>query len=214
MNRTHLNPDGEWPPRILIIDDNAQIHRDFEVVLLTEPENSELEADEQRIFGLKPGGKLPRTIYALEHAHSGQEGIELVKKTLVEGGHYQLAFVDIRMPGLDGVETIERIWQIDAKMQMVICTAYADYSQADLIRKLGQTDKLLVLKKPFDSIEVTQLARTLTEKWHLNQQAANKLVQMELLVARRTLKIMDLQRVLAPNSTGPESAFPASPGLT
>jgi CheY-like chemotaxis protein len=77
---------------------------------------------------------------------------------------------------------------------MVICTAYADYSQEDLILKLGQTDKLLVLKKPFDNIEVTQLAMTLTAKWFLARQAALKLEQMELLVSRRTRTILNLQR--------------------
>jgi AraC-like DNA-binding protein len=63
-----------------------------------------------------------------------------------------------------------------------------------LIRKLGQTDKLLVLKKPFDSIEVTQLAITLTAKWFLARQAALKLEQLELLVSKRTRTILNLQR--------------------
>ncbi|HWY30203.1 MAG TPA: response regulator [Candidatus Acidoferrum sp.] len=118
----------------------------------------------------------------------------MVKRGTAEGRFYQLAFVDIRMPGLDGVETIAHIWQIDPRIQMVICTAYADYSQDDLIRKLGQTDKLLVLKKPFDSIEVTQLAITLTAKWFLARQAALKLEQLELLVSKRTRTILNLQR--------------------
>jgi len=62
-----------------------------------------------------------------------------------------------------------------------------------LTRRLGYTDKLLLLKKPFDSIEVTQLARTLTEKWYLARQAALKLEQMELLVAQRTQRLLELQ---------------------
>ncbi len=98
------------------------------------------------------------------------------------------------MPGLDGVATVEQIWLVDPKIQIVICTAYADYSQEDLVQRLGRTDKLLVLKKPFDSIEVTQLARTLTEKWHLARQAALKLEQMELIISQRTRKILELQQ--------------------
>lgn len=191
---TIINSEDIQSPRILIIDDNPRIHRDFELVLLEELENSELDADEQRVYGLKSTAKIPKPAYVLDHAHSGLEGIEKVKQGMVEGRPYQMAFVDIRMPGLDGVETIMQIWQVDPRMQMVICTAYADYSQEDLIRKLGQTDKLLVLKKPFDSIEVTQLARTLTEKWYLARQAALKLEQMELLVSQRTQKILDLQQ--------------------
>ncbi len=70
-------------------------------------------------------------------------------------------------------------------------------SQEDLTRRLGHTDKLLLLKKPFDSIEVTQLARTLTEKWYLAWQAALKLEQMELLVSQRTQKLLELQHAPA-----------------
>jgi CheY-like chemotaxis protein/AraC-like DNA-binding protein len=193
-NTTIPYSEGDPSPRILIIDDNPRIHRDFELVLLEEPENPELDADEQRIYGLKNNTSTKKPVYTLDHAHSGLEGIEKVKRGMAEDLFYQLAFVDIRMPGLDGVETIKRIWEVDPKIQMVICTAYADYSQEDLVKKLGQTDKLLVLKKPFDSIEVTQLARTLTEKWYLARQAAMKLEQMELLVSQRTRKILELQR--------------------
>ena len=187
------NPDDYQEQRILIIDDNPRIHRDFELVLLDESGNSELDADERRLYGLKSGAGAQRPSYCLDHAHSGLEGIDKTRQAVKEGRFYQLAFVDIRMPGIDGVETIERIWQVDPNMQIVICTAYADYSQEDLIRRLGHTDKLLLLKKPFDSIEVTQLARTLTEKWRLARQAALKLEQMELLVSKRTQKILALQ---------------------
>jgi CheY-like chemotaxis protein/AraC-like DNA-binding protein len=187
--------EGNLFPRILIVDDNPQIHRDFEIVLLEEPADTELDIDEQLVFGVKASpNKRKDPSYILDHAYSGMEGIEKVTQSVAKGQPYQLAFVDIRMPGLDGVETIARIWQIDPKIQMIICTAYADYSQEDLVHKLGYTDKLLVLKKPFDSIEVTQLARTLAEKWHLALQSALKLEQMELLVSQRTQKILDFQR--------------------
>ena len=178
------NSENGQLPRILIIDDNPRIHRDFELVLCEESGNSELDSDERRIYGLTIGTNIKKPVYALEHAHSGDEGIEIVKRGLAEKQYYHLAFVDIRMPGLDGVETIARIWQIDPRIQIVICTAYADYSQEDLILKLGQTDKLLVLKKPFDNIEVTQLAMTLTAKWLLARQAALKLEHLELLVSQ------------------------------
>ncbi len=188
-------------PRILVIDDNPSIHRDFELVLLDGLPNPELDADEQRLYGRQAPRAVAKPAYVLEHALSGLEGLEKVRQALAEERPFQLAFVDIRMPGIDGVETIERIWQIDPRIQMVICTAFADYSWDELTRRLGQTDKLLVLKKPFDNIEVTQLASTLTEKWFLARQAALKFEQMELLVAERTRKLLALQqRELAPEA--------------
>ena len=182
------------PPRILIVDDNPRIHRDFEMVLLGEQPDAELEADEQRVYGQRAGPSPWESPCVLEHAQSGLEALEKVKESLAASRFFQVAFVDVRMPHLDGVATIDRMWQLDPKIQMVICTAYADYSREDLVRRLGRTDKLLVLKKPFDSIEVTQLARTLAEKWYLARQAALKLEQLELLVSQRTQKVLDLQQ--------------------
>lgn len=180
-------------PRLLIIDDNPSIHRDFDLVLLDTDQNAALEADEARMFGQASQPAPRKPAYTLDHASSGLDGLARVQQALAEERPYQVAFVDIRMPGIDGVETIQRIWQLDPRLQIVICTAFADYSWADLTRRLGQTDKLLVLKKPFDNIEVTLLASTLTEKWYLARRAALKLEQMELLVARRTQRVLELQ---------------------
>ena len=190
---TSLSLDEPPSARILVIDDNPRIHRDFELVLLEELENPELDTDEERLYGVAVKRGQPRLVYSLDHASSGMEGIGKVNQSLADNRPYQMAFVDIRMPGLDGVETIGQIWQADPNIQIVICTAYADYSQDDLATRLGHTDKLLVLKKPFDNIEVTQLARTLTKKWQLARQAALKLEQMELLVSRRTQRVLELQ---------------------
>jgi CheY-like chemotaxis protein/AraC-like DNA-binding protein len=197
-------------PRILIVDDNPSIHRDFDLVLLDNAADADLEADERQMYGKAAAPAMPKPPYTLDHALSGLEGVEQVKRALVEERPYQLAFVDIRMPGIDGVETIQRIWQTDSRVQVVICTAFADYSWEDLLRRWGPTDKLLVLKKPFDSIEVILLASTLTEKWSLARQATLKQEEMERLIARRTQKLLELQRHDGPGedlpSGGPDGA--------
>ncbi|HVM49176.1 MAG TPA: response regulator [Candidatus Acidoferrum sp.] len=191
-------PDINSSPRILIVDDNPSIHRDFDLVLLESSENAELEADERRLYGRAAKPALLKPPYTVDHALSGLEGVEKVAQALAAERPYQLAFVDIRMPGIDGVETIQRIWEKDPRVQVVICTAFADYSWEDLVRRWGQTDKLLVLKKPFDSIEVILLASTLTEKWSLARQATLKQEEMERLVARRTQRLLELQPREAP----------------
>lgn len=213
----NLSPQPPDAPRILVVDDNPNIHRDFDLVLLDNSVNADLEADERRMYGQQARPEILKPVYTLDHALSGAEGIEKVKQALGEERPYQLAFVDIRMPGIDGVETIQRIWQLDPRIQIVICTAFSDYSWDDLAQRLGQTDKLLVLKKPFDNIEVTLLASTLTEKWFLARQAALKLEQMELLVAQRTQRLLELQRrepqkqqAEPPSAGGPDGPPPGS----
>ena len=80
---------------------------------------------------------------------------------------YALAFVDMRMPqGWDGAKTIEAALAVDP-LQVVVCTAYSDYSWDDLLHRLQGYDRLLILKKPFDNIEVQQMANTLANKWHM-----------------------------------------------
>src|SRR5260221_14774550 len=92
-----------FPPRILIIDDNQSIHRDFELVFHEDERNPELAADALRLYGTAIRPALVKPAYILDHALSGIEGVEKVREGLATGRIYQLAFVDIRMPGIDGV---------------------------------------------------------------------------------------------------------------
>ncbi len=89
-------------------------------------------------------------------------------------------------PGWNGVETIEKIWEKDPSLEVVICTAFSDHSWTDLIKRFGTTDRLLILKKPFDTVEVSQLACSLTEKWYLAKHAKLKIGEMERIVQSRT----------------------------
>lgn len=156
--------------RIIVIDDNPEIYHDF-VKILASSAASTLDRLSTELFGVKTTEfTLPQ--FKIDSATQGQEGVTLIEKAINEKQPYALAFVDIRMPpGWDGIETIKRIWQIDQDIQIVICTAYSDYSWEETISNLGQTDNLLILKKPFDNIAVRQLACALTKKWQLIQDA-------------------------------------------
>ena len=50
------------------------------------------------------------------------------------------------------------IWEEYPDLQVVICTAYSDDAWKEMLRKVGLTDRLIILKKPFEIIEVLQLA--------------------------------------------------------
>lgn len=165
--------------RILIIDDNTSIHADFRKILC--PENSRKASLNKMRAALFDSVEpvVNSTAFELDSAHQGQEGLEMVKKALAEDRPYALAFVDVRMPpGWDGVETIARIWEVNPEVQIVICTAYSDYSWEEMRAKVGQPDSLLVLKKPFDNIEVQQLAHALTKKWSLNFHSRSQMAEL------------------------------------
>ena len=106
------------------------------------------------------------------------------------GQPYAMAFVDMRMPpGWDGVETTLKLWEVEPDLQIVICSAYSDYSWENLIAKIGQSDRLVILKKPFDNVEVLQLSLALTEKWHLLQQSRLQLETLQRAVTERTAEL-------------------------
>jgi len=175
--------------RILIIDDNHAIHDDFRKVLETVGDKSSLDAAEAELFG--EASAAPKTAsFQLESAFQGKEGYEMVQRASQAGRPYAMAFVDMRMPpGWDGLETILNIWKVYPDIQVVICTAYSDYSWAELLEKIGQSDRLVILKKPFDTIEVLQLATAMTEKWRLIQQARVKVGDLERMVGQRTSEL-------------------------
>jgi diguanylate cyclase (GGDEF)-like protein/PAS domain S-box-containing protein len=180
--------------RILIVDDNPAIHEDFRKILGA-PAVSAAEASlddlEAELFDDAPAAPKPAAdAYTIHHAHQGQEALALVETSVACGEAYALAFVDMRMPpGWDGVETISRLWQVDPDIQVVICTAYSDYSWEEIIARLGTCDRLLILKKPFDTVEVCQLARALTEKWQLARHAHLKLAQLKSMVDEHTQEL-------------------------
>jgi PAS domain S-box-containing protein len=176
--------------RILVIDDNVAIHEDLRKILSGEGEvQTELQDDEAFLFDAAP---VVITNFEIDSAYQGEEGLRKVREAIAQGHPYALAFVDVRMPpGWDGVETIAHLREADPNLQAVICTAYSDYSWRDIQRRLGHSDSLLILKKPFDNIEVIQLAHALSRKWLVSRQAEAKMADLDLMVAQRTIELRE-----------------------
>jgi len=183
--------------RILVIDDNPSIHKDFQTILVEEEESTSLSTLRAEVFGDSSSRPADKSVYELDFESQGKEGCEKVEKACAESRPYELAFVDMRMPpGWDGLKTIESIWTIDPNIQVVICTAYSDYSWGEISDRLGKSQNLLILKKPFDSAEVAQLASALTEKWVLAKQASLKTEQLEQMVKERTNALTQANQLL------------------
>lgn len=177
--------------KIIIIDDNEAIHRDF-AKILENHESSDMVDLEASLFDEVASQKTNLQTFNLASAYQGQEGLEKVYQAVEEKQPFAMAFVDMRMPpGWDGLETIQHLWEIDPDLQVVICTAYSDYSWEDLREKLGPTDRFLILKKPFDNAEVQQLAAALTKKWDLTCRARLKMEDLGHMVQERTEQLTE-----------------------
>jgi two-component system, sensor histidine kinase and response regulator len=183
--------------RILVIDDQQSIHDDFRKIIETQHDDQELSAAAAALFDEVEQSDQPEESFEINSAHQGQEGLAMVAQAVRESRPYPLAFVDVRMPpGWDGVETIERIWAVDPEILIVLCTAYSDHTWEDIVRQLGRTDHLLILKKPFDNIEVRQLVMSLTRRWHLARQADITRTELEQMVSERTADLAKRSQAL------------------
>ncbi len=215
------------PYRILVVDDDAALHDVFSLMLSPMPEPPKLANGHEtqtllkRNFPPFPGTASNAVddatlvlaeepvvadfpTFEIDFAFQGQEGLERVRQALAEERPYTMAFVDMRMPpGWDGIETIGHIWKECHDLQIVICTGYTDFSWHDLIRQFGHSDRLLIMKKPFDMTEVRQVAYSLAEKWDLAHQAQSHLQRLQKLVSERTAKLQEtnlsLQRKIIEN---------------
>ncbi len=202
-------PSGEHNRRVLVVDDNRAIHDDFRKILVPEVKMAELGAMERALFGDDVASPRAES-FDLLSAYQGQEALERVKEAAAEGRPFAVAFVDVRMPpGWDGIETIGHLWEVAPDLQVVICTAYSDYSWSDIVARVRYPDQLLILKKPFDNIEVMQLAKALTEKWTLSRQVRHQVETLEEAVAARTAELLKAKEA-ADAANRAKSAFLAN----
>jgi len=169
----------EYNKRILIVDDNESIHNDFRKVLVHEvnEDHADLDELEAELFGAEekeePVTESENVVYEVDsafqgQAFQGQEALKMVDEAAAEGKPYSLIFMDVRMPpGWDGIETIGHIWVKHPYLEMVLCTAYSDYTWDDIVEKLGCTDKLLFLRWNRKFSNALCNYRTFSMRWNL-----------------------------------------------
>lgn len=184
--------------KVLVVDDNQAIHADF-IKILTRPQTPlGLDELERRALGgshTPSAGDIP--VYEIVSAFQGTEALERVKSASSANEHYALAFVDMRMPpGWDGLQTIEQLWSVDPGLQVVICSAYSDYDWDEVLERLKRPDKLLVIKKPFEAVEVLQCANALTGKWNGERKLRKHLASLEETIRDRTASLAAINEQL------------------
>jgi len=163
---------------ILVVDDNLSIHDDFRKIFAgLAPDTSQLDELTAQLFGAAPARQ--KSACQLDFATQGQEALEMVRAALANQRPYSMAFLDVQMPpGWDGIQTLREIWKIAPDLHVVICTAFSNYSIEE-IQSLGRTDQIVVLKKPFDAIEVLQMANVFIEKWQLLNELKERARKLE-----------------------------------
>jgi signal transduction histidine kinase len=184
--------------KVLVIDDMESIRLDFAKILGEPTPPAGLAELEQSLFGTPERGAVaPPVKFELGFASQGLEGLAQAADAAARARPFAMAFVDVRMPpGLDGIETIARLWELDPRLEIVICTAYSDYTWHQMLERLSRPGQFLVLGKPFDSTAVRQMALALTEKWNLARAAEWTRAELDRLVQEQTRALSEANAAL------------------
>ncbi|MDC0254242.1 response regulator [Bacteriovoracales bacterium] len=172
-------------PKVLIVDDDVDVQNTIGDILLPDDDDSDdLQDLKSSLFGNESEEIKEEVVYDISYASQGLEAIGKVMEAKEKGEHFALAFMDVRMPpGIDGIMTAQKLWEIDPDIEIVLCSAYSDYTWDQVVLKLGVTDKLIILKKPFVPEEINQLALSLTKKWtivnNLEEAVRERTIELE-----------------------------------
>ena len=171
--------------RVLIVDDQQEIHDDFREILLAP--HPDAEQDELSSAFLQEDDHSFLPAFELLHARGGEDACARIAAGNERSCPIAVAFIDIRMPpGIDGVETVRRIREIDRNVEIVIMTAYAEQPLSEIVKDMVLLDKLLYIRKPFAREEVQQIALSLVTKWNGERKLARQ--RQELGVSHRRLE--------------------------
>ena len=90
---------------------------------------------------------------------TAQNGVEAIK--MVKSRHYDIIFLDVRLPGIDGVETFERVKEIDPEATVIMMTGY---TEEDLLEKAVSEGAYTCIYKPFDMEKVVGLVERISRE--------------------------------------------------
>lgn len=94
--------------------------------------------------------------YRVASAQDGAEAIEMVKSK-----HYDIIFLDVRLPGMDGVETFEQVKKIDPEATVIMMTGY---TEEELVKKAVNAGAYTCIHKPFDMEQVLALVAEIAKE--------------------------------------------------
>lgn len=152
--------------RVLIIDDEEVVRDNIEDILVPKRHqaNELISSASSILFDdeepeepiLTPVNNSTIPVFSVDKAATGMDGLQMVKDAAAQGRPYAVIFLDMRMPGWDGLETAIEIKNVDAKAEIIIITAFSDKSIEEIFQKVGQN--IGYHCKPYASEEILQLA--------------------------------------------------------
>lgn len=207
-------------PRILIAGDNISVHADFKTVLAHATTAGATQSPADRgLFSRAGAVVVDQVLFRVESSNQGEDALTMVREAVAQGDPFALALVDLRVsPEGDGFKALEQLWEASPELQIVLCTERPDFSWEQIFERFGCRDNLLILKRPFEAVEMLQIVHAMTLKWAMAKQARLHLMDLDRMVCQRTqelqLEIEDhakAQEALRVSEERFAKAFRASP---
>ncbi|HEX2837931.1 MAG TPA: EAL domain-containing protein [Phycisphaerales bacterium] len=161
-----------------------------------------------------PPGPRPQSgeCFTVDTCRTRAEALQHLRRAAANGERYSVAFVDMREPpAWEGVEIVENLWREDAEIEIVLCSAFSGHTWGEITARLGHTDRLLLLRKPFDHAEAWQMANALSQKWDLHRHVETQVTS--LAASNESLRAEVARRKLAESSAVHASLHDALTGL-
>lgn len=165
---------------VLVIDDEEMVRDNIEDILVPRGQTQEQDMISNAaniLFEVSKPLLSPRTrnipVFTVDKAANGMEGVKRIREALERGQPYAVIFLDMRMPGWNGLETAIEIRKYDIKAEIIFITAYSDRSIEEIIEQAGQNVGYHC--KPYAPEEVIQLATKAVTDY-------NKLRNLEYLI--------------------------------
>lgn len=166
--------------RILVIDDEEMVRDNIEEILVPQKRLNEkvnraasILFDDEESKPLLESRSKNTPAFTVDKASNGMEGLQLVQQSIIDSNPFAVIFLDMRMPGWDGLQTAMQIREIDSKPELIFVTAYSDNSIEDIVAKAGQNVGYHC--KPYAAEEIIQLATKAVDDY-------NKLRNLEQLI--------------------------------
>ena len=114
-----------------------------------------LVLDDERIVLESVSRILEEEDYEVKTAQSGDEAVNLLK-----GGGFDVLITDLKMPGMNGLQAMEALLDVDPDLSMIMATAYSTVDSAVKAMKLGAVD---YIRKPFTPDQLVELVNRVME---------------------------------------------------
>ena len=186
---TRMNSEPTINTSVLVVDDEDGILEAYRNALTAlspdDKELSDLVSRRRRRNSKKQiqsASSRQGLTYNIFTASSGEEAVEIVRQELEAGHQIPVGFFDMAMPGgIDGLETIKRILQLDNQMLCAVVTAYTDRSPSQLGALFARQDDWLYFNKPFSTGELEQTAYHLVTAWNQRRREESLISNLEMM---------------------------------